>query len=195
MMQPIPSPTILDDAAIVELYLRRDETAIGYTCAKYGLRLRALAENLLDDPGAAEECENDVYWKAWNAIPPHEPYAYLFAFLAKLTRRLALDMCRARGRYKRSAPLVELTAELEQCIPGQEDVQAQLEAAEWGRRLTAFLRGLPPTERTVFLRRYWYMETVTAIARNTGFSQSKIKSMLLRTRKKLRRWLEEETSR
>lgn len=192
MRQPTPSPTVLDDAAIVELYLQRDETAIGHTRTKYGRRLRALAENLLEDPGASEECENDAYWKAWNAIPPHEPYTYLFAFLAKLTRRLALDRCRAKGRYKRSAPLVELTAELEQCIPGQEDVQAQLEEAEWGRRLTAFLRGLPQAERTVFLRRYWYMETIAAIAQNTGFSQSKIKSMLLRTRKKLRRWLEEE---
>ena len=81
----------MDDHQIVELYLARDESALARTAEKYGGALRALAENLLEDPQTAEECENDVYLAAWNSIPPHEPRDYLFPFLARIARHTALD--------------------------------------------------------------------------------------------------------
>lgn len=180
------------DAALVELYWQRDEAAVAGTAAKYGPRLRALANGFLADEPSAEECENDTYLKAWNAIPPHCPVDYFFAFLAKITRQLALDRCRARDRQKRSAAVVELSAELQQCIPAPDDTASAVEAAEWGRVLTAFLNGLPKEQRGVFLRRYWYGDEVAAIARRYGFTQSKVKSMLMRTRTALRAWLIKE---
>ncbi len=111
----------MDDSSIIDLYLVRDQTALTCTVAKYGTRLRSLAENILDDDQSAQECENDTYWQAWRSIPPHEPRTYFFSFLAKITRHLALDCCRRRNRLKRSAQLESLTVELEECIPSGHD--------------------------------------------------------------------------
>lgn len=103
----------MDDSQIVSLYLSRDETAIARTAEKYGSRLRALALGVVGDVQTAEECENDTYWEAWRSIPPHQPRDYLYPFLARITRHAALDRCRERDRLKRSAAVVELSAELE----------------------------------------------------------------------------------
>lgn len=180
------------DAAIIELYWQRDEAAIRLTADKYGTRLRALADSFLSDAMAAEECENDTYLRTWNAIPPHRPVQYFFAFLAKITRQLALDACKARQRHKRGGAFTDLTEELQQCIPSPDDTESAVEAAEWGRVLSAFLQALPPQQRGVFLRRYWYGDSVQAIAVRYGFTQSKVKSMLLRTRTALRSHLQKE---
>lgn len=106
----------LDDNRIVDLYLSRDEAAISQTSEKYGSRLRNVAYGIVEDLHTAEECENDTYMEAWNSIPPHEPKSYLFAFLARITRHIALDFCKERSRLKRSAFISELSAEMEQCI-------------------------------------------------------------------------------
>ena len=185
----VPFPS---DAAIIELYWQRDESAIGATAEKYGVRLRALADSFLDDAMAAEECESDTYLRTWNAIPPHRPVQYFFAFLAKITRQLALDSCKACRRQKRSTSFIALTEELQQCIPAPDDTESAVEAAEWGRALSAFLQTLPKEQRGIFLRRYWYGDSVQAIAVRYGFTQSKVKSMLLRTRKALRSHLQKE---
>ena len=107
----------MEDDEIVALFVQRDQEAIGQTAGKYGERLRSLANSILKDPPAAEECENDVYLAAWNSIPPHEPRDYLFPFLARIARHTALDRCRERSRRKRGAPLLQLTGELERCLP------------------------------------------------------------------------------
>lgn len=99
----------LDDSRIVDLYLLRDETAIRQTTDKYGIRLRSLAYGIVEDRQTAEECENDTYMEAWNAIPPHEPRSYLYAFLARITRHISLNCCRNRSRLKRSAFISELS--------------------------------------------------------------------------------------
>ena len=98
----------LDDKQIVELFLSRDENAIRESAAKYGARLYALAHGIVADRQTAEECEHDTYLEAWNRIPPHEPKNYLYAFLARITRHIALNCCRDRARLKRSAFLCEL---------------------------------------------------------------------------------------
>ncbi|MBQ1834989.1 MAG: RNA polymerase subunit sigma-70, partial [Oscillospiraceae bacterium] len=102
----------MTDAEIVALYLARDEAAISQTARQYGARLCRIANQILNDPSGAEECENDTYWEAWRRIPPHEPRDYLFAFLGRITRRLAIDVCRKNAAQKRSALLCELTAEM-----------------------------------------------------------------------------------
>ena len=117
----------MEDAKIVEQFLKRDESAIANVADKYGSRLRRIANNILADPAEAEECENDTYMEAWKSIPPHEPKDYLFTYLARIIRNISLDLCRRRSRLKRSAILTELTEEIEQCIPSPNDTDCQLE--------------------------------------------------------------------
>ena len=93
----------MEDAAIVDLFLAREESAIRYTAEKYGARLRGIAQGILNDRTAAEECENDAYWEAWRRIPPHEPRDYLFAFLGRIIRHLAIDVFRRKNSAKRRA--------------------------------------------------------------------------------------------
>lgn len=182
----------MEDEKIVALFLRRDESAITYTAEKYGGRLRALANNLLANPSDAEECENDAYLQAWAAIPPHEPWDYLFPFLAKITRRLAINVCRSRSRQKRSAPLTQLTSELEECIPAGEDAQGHVEGIFLAETVSAYLRTLPQERRDVFIRRYWYLDSIAGIAARFGWSQSRVKTTLYRCRAGLREYLDKE---
>lgn len=175
------------------MYLRRDEAAIGESAKAYGPRLRALALGVTGDRQEAEECENDAYLEAWNTIPPNEPHGYLYAYLARIVRHLALNRCRDRDRLKRGGGMVcQLSAELEQCIPAPDDAACRLEAAELGRAINGFLGAMDEEKRNVFLRRYWYMDAVAAIAGRYGMSQSRVKSMLARSRKQLRAYLNKE---
>lgn len=182
----------MEDEKIVGLYLERDESAISCTAEKYGARLRELAFHIVADAGTAEECENDTYWQAWSMIPPHEPVHYLYAFLAKITRHLSLNCCRDRSRLKRKAFLTEFSGEMEQCIPAPDDSEARLEAKALGECISRFLRRQPEEKRNVFLRRYWYLDSVAEISKRFSMSQSKVKSMLFRSRNELRAYLEQE---
>lgn len=176
----------MDDREIVARYLARDESAIQETAGKYGHRLRALAQGIVRDAGTAEECENDTYLAAWNAIPPHEPRSYLFAFLARITRHLSLDRCRSRDREKRGGGRVDaLTEELIQCLPGGERPEEALDLQALGERISVFLQAQPEEKRNLFLRRYWYCDAISDIARRYGLSESKVKSSLARSRKAL----------
>lgn len=180
------------DSDIVELYLKREEDAIRQTRLKYGVRLCSLTLGIVQNRQTAEECENDIYLQAWNSIPPHEPRTYFYPFLARIARHIALDCCKKKNSLKRNAQLVEFSRELEQCIPAPENAELQMEESMLRTALNDFLRGLNPIHRKVFLRRYWYMETIEEISNRFGFTQSKIKSILFRTRKKLRTYLEQE---
>ena len=180
------------DEQIVRLYLDRDEAAIQNTSAKYGSRLYSLANNILMDHASAEECENDTYYRAWNSIPPHEPKSYLFAFLARITRNLALDRCRSSSRQKRSAELINLSTELEQCIASPNDTECSVDRIVLADTISIFLTQLSRERRNVFLRRYWYMDSIKQIAKRYSISESKVKSALFRTRKELKGFLEKE---
>ena len=182
----------MEDTTIVELYQRRDETAIRQTAEKYGARLRSLAYGIVNDRQTAEECENDTYVEAWNTIPPHEPRSYLYAYLARITRHLSLNCCRDRNRLKRRAFLCELSAEMEQCIPAPDDVACRMEDQALIRALNGFLGTLGEEKRNVFLRRYWFLDSVSDIAKRFAWSESKVKTTLYRCRSQLRAYLEEE---
>lgn len=182
----------MDDNRIVELYLLRDETAISQTNEKYGSRLRSLAYGIVEDMQTAEECENDTYMEAWNSIPPHEPRSYLYAFLARITRHISLNCCRDRSRLKRSAYICELSTELEQCLPAPDDMTCRLDDTVLTEILNAFLGALSEEKRNIFLRRYWYLDSIAAIAKRFSLSESKVKTTLFRCRNLLREHLEKE---
>lgn len=182
----------LDDNKIIALYLRRDETAVKQTSEKFGDRLRALAYGIVKDHQTAEECENDTYLEAWNSIPPHEPRSYLYAFLARITRHISLDCCRKRSRLKRRAFISELSAEMEQCIPAPNNVECRIDDIALREAINGFLSTLNEEKRNVFVRRYWYLDSVSDIARRFSLSESKVKTMLFRSRNRLRDYLEKE---
>ena len=182
----------LDDDRIIELYLLRDETAINQTSEKSGSRLRSLAYGIINDQQTAEECENDTYLEAWNTIPPHEPRSDLYAFLARITRHVSLNCCRDRARLKRSAFLCELSAEMEECIPAPDDVECRIDDMALGEALNEFLRTLDEEKRNVFLRRYWYLDSIADVSKRYALSQSKVKSMLFRMRSQLKSYFEQE---
>lgn len=182
----------MEDISIVDLYLKRREEAIARTSEKYGSRLRTVSMGIVQDWQSAEECENDTYLQAWNRIPPSKPYEYLFAFLARIVRHISVDLCRKRDALKRDALLVELTQEMEQCIPSGDDPQSQLDKKLLGEQISRYLSALPPEKRNIFMRRYWYMDSVADIAGKLRISQSKVKVTLYRCRQDLRRFLEKE---
>ena len=182
----------MDDNKIVELYLQRDETAITQTSDKYGKRLKNLAYGIVSDSQTAEECENDTYLSAWNSIPPNEPREHLYAFLACIVRHLAINCCRHRNRLKRSAFICELSEEMEQCIPAPDDVNCRIDDMMLREANNTFLSSLKQEKRNIFIRRYWYLDSIADISKRFSISESKVKSTLLRCRNKLREYLEKE---
>ncbi|MBP3322146.1 MAG: sigma-70 family RNA polymerase sigma factor [Clostridia bacterium] len=182
----------MNDAAIIDLYFKRDEQALTLTEEKYGQKLRGIAFGILSDRMMAEECENDTYLRAWNAIPPASPKEHFFAFLAKIIRRLSINRLRDGARQKRNADLVALTAELELCLPCGEDVEGTVDEKLLMKSISDFIKALPKEQRLVFVRRYWYLDSVEQIASRLGIGQSKVKSILSRGRKRLKEHLEKE---
>lgn len=181
----------MEDHTIVDLYLARDEQAIRATADKYGERLQGLARRILEDQPEAQECENDTYLAAWNRIPPHQPREYLFAFLARITRGLAFNRIKEKTAQKRP-PVTSLSEELEQCLPAPDDTPCRVEYGELLASIEAFLNGLKSADRVIFMRRYWFCDSVATIASLLGVTESRVKSSLFRTRNRLRQHLTEE---
>ena len=181
----------MEDRRIVDLYWHRNENAIAETAEKYGRYLHSIAYRILSNTEDAEECVNDTYADAWNAMPPHRP-SVLSTFLGKITRRISIDLWRRRNAGKRGGGEIELVLEeLEECVSGG-TVEEESERRELREKLNDFLLSLPSPERKVFLCRYWYMEPISSISQEFGYSESKVTSMLYRTRGKLRVMLEKE---
>lgn len=182
----------MQDEMIVELYLNRNERAISETAAKYEKYLMKIADNILHNAEDSEESVNDTYLKAWNSIPPHRPEV-LSVYLSKITRENSIDMFRKRNRDKRRASEYTVSlAELGECIPSVSDTQDEAEIFVVAEVLNVFLSSLESTARNVFLCRYYYMESIKEIARQSGMSESRIKSLLHRSRQKLKKLLEKE---
>lgn len=182
----------MDDTGIVDLFFERDESAITETANKYGSRLRALAMGIVREFETAEECENDTYLRAWNSIPPNEPREYFYPYLARITRNLSLNCCRDRERLKRNAFITELSREMEECIPSSNDTSSHMEEMELAAVINQFLQTLSKEKRVLFVRRYFFMESIQEIANRFGFSVSKVKTSLHRTRKALEEYLVKE---
>ena len=184
--------TLLDDAAIIDLYWARSEEAIAATDRKYGPYCRAIALRILRDSRDGEECVSDTWLKAWEAMPPQRP-RLLQAFLGRITRNLALNRYKAEHTSKRGGgELAAALEELDEVLPSPATVEDALDARELSALIDRFLGELSAEARAVFVRRYWYLCPVGEIAAETGMSRSAVKMSLLRTRNKLKARLIEE---
>jgi len=182
----------MDDAKIVDLYWSRSEQAIKETELKYGKYCRKISYNILADTADAEECVNDTYLKAWNSMPTNRP-SRLAPYLGKLTRWLSLNRLRDQNSLKRgNGELPLVLDELAETLDSGFDTEKELEIKELNRAIRHMLDGLEKVERDVFLSRYWYAASIKEIAERFDFSESKVKTMLYRTRNKLLRQLQEE---
>ena len=182
----------MDDEKIVDLYWLRKEQAISETASKYGSYCMKISINILNDLHDSEENVNDTWLQTWNAIPPSRPVC-LSAFLGKIARNLALNRCKARHAEKRGAGEFALSLdELDDCTPDRSSVGEALDAEDLSRRISAFLWEQKEEGRRIFVRRYFYCESVEELAEHFGLSQSKVKSILFRLRNKLRIRLESE---
>lgn len=180
----------MDDERIIELYFARDEQAISETDAKYGRLCHSIAYNILNNDEDARECVNDTYVGTWNAIPPTRPSNFP-AFICKITRNLSFKRIEAESRQKRSAGVLLSLDELGEALP-DESIAEGVSDGDIARFISDFLRSERADARNVFLRKYYFFDSVNDIAKRYGFSESKVKSMLYHTRKRLREFLEKE---
>lgn len=183
---------VMNDAEIVDLYLKRSERAIAETQTKYGAYCTSIARNILGDAQEAEESAADTYLAAWNSIPPHRP-AVLRTYLGKLARRISLKKWRDRHALRRGRGEVALVLdELAECVSDGRNLDDEMEMRMLARSIDRFLAGLRDAERRIFICRYWYMDPIADIGRRFGYSQSKVKSLLFRLRHRLKEHLESE---
>lgn len=180
----------MEDEKIIALFWARNEQAVKETDIAYGRKLYVLSNNILNNREDAEESVSDTYMETWKSIPPKRPN-YFYAFLAAICRNLSLNRLDWRMAEKRSAEVVALTQEMESCIPDRQR-EGDMERRELRRILEVFLESLPKDSRLIFLRRYLYVDTVAEIAARYSISESKVKTQLHRTRKKLCAFLEKE---
>ena len=182
----------MEDSAIIDLYWAREERALQETDRKYGAYCHAIASNILKSREDAEECVSDTYLHAWNAMPPQRP-GVLSAFLGRITRNLSFDRCRHNAAEKRGGgSLPACLDELSECVPAAESVEERAEQHELTAVIDAFLRTLPERECMLFLRRYWYVDSIADIADRFSMNENTVKSILRRTRERLRQYLLKE---
>ena len=182
----------MTDAKILDLYWEREEQAIYESQKAYGKYCYHVAWSILYSKEDSDECVNDTWLRAWNAIPPKRP-GKLALFLGTITRNLSLDRWKERRAMKRGKGEMELALdELAECLPDAHNTEAEAEAAELERLVNDFLQRLPERECNIFLRRYWYVEEYSDIARRYDMKLNTVKTSLFRTRGKLREYLERE---
>ena len=181
----------MDDEKIIALFFQRSELAIEQAREKYGPLCARVAGNMLSEAEDVEECVNDTFLALWNTIPPEEPQ-FLGAYAAKITRNLARNRLARNVAQKRGEGMRVSMEELGACLVSPVDVEQQVMAKEMARSIETFLYSLDGESRNIFLRRYWFFDTVEQIAAGLGIGRSKVKMRLLRTRAKLREHLIKE---
>jgi RNA polymerase sigma-70 factor (ECF subfamily) len=182
----------MDDTMILELYQNRSESAITETASKYGSYCLAIATNILKNRQDAEECVNDTYYKVWEAIPPEHP-AVFSSFIGRITRNTSLDKYKTRKRKKRFGnEFGLLLSELEDCISSDRKVEDEVDEMLLSACVDNFLSGIDKESRVIFIRRYFYADSVKQVAERLVISESKVKSNLFRTRNRLKAHLESE---
>lgn len=181
----------MEDAAIVELYWRRDQTAIAETDGKYGPFCRKIAWNILAVREDAEECVNDTWHQAWISMPPQRPNS-LRAYLGRIVRNLSMDLWRRNHARKRGSGMEQLLSELEDCVPARQTVEDAVETVELSRIISRWLDSLSSRDRALFVRRYWNGEPLGALAAEAGLPANRLSQRMLRLRNSLRKALEKE---
>ena len=179
----------MEDLEIVELYWCRNEQAIAETATKYGNYLTTIARNILFNHEDADECVNDTYLRAWNAMPLHRP-KLLRTFLGKVTRNLAFIRYQKDHAQKRGCGEIPLILEeFGDCVSGKSDLEESYDRKLLLEEIQVFLLQQPEIKRRIFLCRYWYAEGVGDIARRFSITENHVSVMLRRLRIKLRQYL------
>ena len=182
----------MEDEKIVSLYWDRDERAIGETEAKYDRYLTKIAMNILSNYEDSRESVNDTYLAAWNSMPPHRP-TVLSTYLAKITRRLSIDIFRGRTRLKRQGSEYAISlSELGECVSGGNTTEEIVNVKLLADAIGIYLRTLPADARNLFLCRYYFLDSLKEAARECGMTEAKAKSLLHRTRLGLKAHLRKE---
>jgi len=181
----------MEDKTIIDLYFERKEDALKATDQKYSAYLKTVIGGILNRREDIEECLNDTYMAVWDRIPPEKPVSFR-AFVAKIARYTALNKYDYISAKKRNAEFDVILSELEECLSAGNTVEKELEAGQLREALNNFLYGLEKEKRLVFLRRYWFGDSIETIANNFGLSESKVKSMLFRLRGQLKEHLKKE---
>lgn len=178
---------VIDDSEIIELFLARSENAIRQTQLKYGALCLTIAYNVLGNAEDSEECVNDTYLSLWNNIPPDIPENFK-AYICRIAKNISLSRLRYNTAKKRSRDSLIPLSDLDETAAYTDGVSDE----ELGRLISEFLRGQSADVRNVFLRKYWFGDSIADIAKRFSFSQSKVKSMLFQTRKRLQKYLKKE---
>lgn len=181
----------MDDYEIIRLYWDRNDQAICATAEKYGGYCKSIARNILNNEEDAEECVNDTYMNAWNAMPTHWP-KQLATFLGKITRNLSFNKYKRNHAEKRGGGELALALdELGDCVSGASDVEHIIDQKELVKTINLFMSSLSAEKRDIFARRYWYVDSVSEIAKDYGMLPGSVSKMLERTRKQLKVYLTE----
>lgn len=179
----------MDDASIVQLYWDRNEQAIPETAAKYGSYCVSIAKNILGNHEDAEECVNDTYLRAWNAMPPHKP-GLLSAFLGKITRNLSIQRYRYNTAHKRGGSQTAIVLdEIAELVSGANDAEQELDRKELVRAIDDFLDSIPKSRKNLFVCRYWYFDSISEIANRFGMTENHVSVTLNRLRLTLHNYL------
>ena len=181
----------MEDERIIELYFRRDEDAIAETDKKYGLLCHRIAGNVLHVREDAEECVADTYHTVWNTVPPQRPHAFS-AFLGRITRNLAISRWRANHAKKRYAGMETMLSELGDCVPDPHGIEELTDRRTLSGLLSRWLDTLGEDDRALFVRRYWYGDSVQHLAGLCGETPNRMAKRMQRLRRALRERLEKE---
>jgi len=179
----------MEDSLILDMFFERNENAIKETEKKYGSRLLGISQNITGNKSDAEECVNDTYLAAWNQIPPTRPDNY-FAFLCRIVRNISYNLFHKNTAQKRSANIISLDDELSEIIPDTRSFDSN--ESELGAAIDRFLRRQEKSIQLLFIRRYFYGDSISALSELSGLVESAISMRLMRIRKKLKVYLEKE---
>ena len=177
----------MDDNEIIDLFWQRSEDALTECKNKFGGYCRMIANNILNNNSDSDECVNDMLLRAWNAIPPEKPSRFK-AFLAKIIRNLALDRYEAAHTQKRGNGNMEIALDELANISAPEET----DDGELTQSINTFLKSEPPENADIFVKRYWYLQSVNEIAAEYGYKENKIAAILFRMRGRLKQKLESE---
>lgn len=181
----------MNDLQIIELFWKRDEAAIEKSDAKYGRLLHRISFNILSNKEDSEECVNDTYVKAWTSIPPQKP-CRLSAYLGRITRNLSLNRWYENHAKKRGDNTTILLSELSDCVPAPQTVEDEIDGTLLTEAITHWLEALPQNDRVLFLRRYWFGDSLTLLADACKTTPNKLSGHMFRLRKSLKKHLEKE---
>lgn len=181
----------MDDREIIKLFFERSEQAITELSNKYGTVCSKIAFNILNSTQDAEECVNDAYLGVWNTVPPQDP-SLLLSYVCRIVRNLSIKKYRANTADKRNSIYDVALDELENCFPSSVSADDEFNASETARIINEFLESLDKENRIIFVRRYWYSDSITDIAKQFGRNEHNISVRLSRIREKLRKHLIKE---